>query len=487
MGKLIKVVQTVAKNRVVLFLFSRYATYFIQFINSLFIAVYLGPYYLGIWGFISLIIQYVNQINFGIAHSVTAIISVHKKQDFYVQKIIGTSLTMLLGLSLVVVLFFVANAVFNLQIGAKYSFSIYAPLVVLIGILGYFNSLFASIFRVYGRLFEIAFNQTVFPLLILAAIIFFKNDELLWALVIANFLAFLISFILFVSRSPISLKPTFIFSLFKQIQKKGWHLFVYNTSFYFIIISTRSFVSGFYSVEEFGYFTFAFSLANVVLMLLQAFSFLIFPKMLNRFASSTDAQNNELLERLRDAYVTTSHLLVHIAILLFPLFLVVFPQYSNVSEAFVLIALAVVLYSNSFGYSGLLIAKGNEKRLSRLSLFALIINVAIAALLIKLVHVPFDMVIIATMISYFIYVLMLGFMGRKMLGLNTSLISVIKDIYPLRLLIPYVTTLVMLFISVPEYYYSISLSLFLILNFTVLSKLKTLMKSIISNPNFINI
>ena len=89
MEKLIKVVQTVAKNKVVLFLFSRYATYFIHFINSLFIAVYLGPYYLGIWGFISLIIQYVNQINFGIAHSVTAIISVHKKKDIMRRKLLG--------------------------------------------------------------------------------------------------------------------------------------------------------------------------------------------------------------------------------------------------------------------------------------------------------------------------------------------------------------------------------------------------------------
>ncbi|MDB4293008.1 oligosaccharide flippase family protein [Maribacter sp.] len=487
MEKLIKVVQTVAKNKVILFLFSRYATYFIHFINSLFIAVYLGPYYLGIWGFISLITQYVNQINFGIAHSVTALISVHKKKEFYVQKIIGTSLTMLLGLSLVVVLFFIANAVFNLQLGAKYNFSTYAPIVVLIGILGYFNSLFSSVFRVYGRLFEIAFNQTVFPLLILASILFFKKDELLWALVGANFLAFLVSFVLYVSRSPVSLKPTFIFSLFKTIQKKGWHLFVYNSSFYFIIISTRSFVSGFYSVEEFGYFTFAFSLANVVLMVLQAFSFLIFPKLLNRFASATADQNNALLKKLRDAYVTTSHLLVHIAILLFPLFLVVFPQYSSVSEAFVLIALAVVLYSNSFGYSGLLIAKGHEKRLSRLSLLALIINIITAFVLIRVFHVPFAMVIIATMISYFIYVFMLGVMGRKMLGLPTSLVSVVKDIYPLRLLIPYVTTLGLLFFSVPEYYYILSLILFVVLNFKVLSKLKTLMKSIISNPNFINI
>ena len=487
MSKFTSIIKTALKNKVVLFLFSRYGTYFIHFINSLFIAVYLGPYYLGIWGFISLITQYLNHINFGIIHSVTAIISVKKNHELYVQKIIGTSLTMLIGLSIIVILFFISDEVFNLNLGAKYNFSTYVPIVVLIGILGYFNSLFSSIFRVYGRLFEIAFNQTVFPVLILLAIIFYNKDELLWALVGANFLAFLLSFILYIIKTPIKLKPIFIYRLFKLIQIKGWHLFIYNTSFFFIIISTRTFISGFYSVEEFGYFTFAFSLANVVLLLLQAFSFLIFPKMLNRFAAATNNQNVALLEKVRDAYVTTSHLLVHMAILFFPLFLLLFPQYKIASEAFKLIALSIVLYTNSFGYSGLLIAKGYEKKLGRLAFLALVANVIFALILIEIFHVPFTLVILATMLSYFIYVFMQGLMGRKMLKLNTSIIAVIKDIYPLRLLAPYLLSLVFIFFSVPDMYFIFSLILFLTLNFKVLLKLKDILRTIILKPNFINI
>ncbi|MEQ8217970.1 MAG: hypothetical protein RH981_07035 [Arenibacter sp.] len=487
MGKFTRTIKTALKNKVVLFLFSRYATYLIHFINSLFIAVYLGPYYLGIWGFITLIIQYLNHVNFGIAHSVTAIISIHKSKELYVQKIIGTSLTMLIGLSLIVVLLFTTNEIFNLNMGSKYNFSTYAPMVLLIGILAYFNNLLSSIFRVYGRLFEIAFNQTIYPLLILLAIIFFKIDELLWALVGANFLAFLFSFILYVIKTPVKLKPIFILRLFKLIQIKGWHLFVYNTSFFFIVISTRSFVSGFYSVEEFGYFTFAFSLANVILLLLQSFSYLIHPKMLNRFASASNNKNAELLEKVRDAYVTTSHLLVHVAILFFPLFLLLFPQYESASEAFKLISLSVVLYTNSFGYSGLLVAKGYEKKLGKLSFLALIINIITAFILIKVFHVPFTLVIIATMFSYFIYVFMLGFMGRSMLQLDTSFLAVIKDIYPIRLLAPYLLSLCLILFSAPDHYFILSLILFMMVNFKVLLKLKSIVKSIIHNPNFINI
>lgn len=487
MNKFLPIIKSALKNKVLLFIFSRYGTYLIHFINSLFIAVYLGPFYLGVWGFITLVTSYMNHLSFGIADSVTAIISIKKDEELYVQKVIGTAITMLLGLSVVAILLFAINALFNLDLGSKYEFSTYAPVVVFIGVLAYFNTLFNHVFRVYGKLFEIAFSQTIFPVLMLLAIIFFKDKALLWAMVFANFSAFLLSFLLYFFRMPIKIKPIFVYSLFKSIQIKGWHLFVYNTSFYFIVISTRTLVSGFYSVEEFGYFTFAFSLANVILLLLQSMAYLIYPKILNRFASAKNSDNADMLNKLRDAYVTTSHLLIHLAIFIFPIFLLLFPQYNNASNAFKLIALSVLLYTNSFGYSGLLVAKGFEKKLGRLSFTALIINVLGALALIKLFNVPFTLVVLATMLSYFVYVFMLGKMGRQMLELETSFVAVIKDIYPLRLLIPYVLSLVFILFSVPDYYFIISLVLFVIINFRVLLNLKSIVKTIILNPNFINI
>lgn len=487
MDKFLKIFKTAFKNKVVLFIFSRYGTYLIHFINSLFIAVFLGPFYLGVWGFITLITSYLNHLNFGIVHSVTAIISVHKSKELYVEKIIGTSITMLIALSLLIVVFFISNAVFDFNFGAKYNFSLYAPAVVLIAILAHFNNLLSSIFRVYGKLFEIAFQQTIFPILISVAIIFFKSSDLVWALVGANFFAFLFAFILYVIKSPVKLKPSFIKRLFKTIQIKGWHLFIYNSSFFFIIISTRSFVSGFYSVEEFGYFTFAFTLANVMLLLLQAFSYLITPKILNRFASANNNQNIELLERLRDAYVTSSHLLIHAAVFIFPFFIALFPKYSDSLDVFKLIALSIVLYTNSFGYSGLLVAKGYEKKLAYIALFALIINVICALILIKIILVPFSLVILATMMSYFIYVLMLGYLGRKMLNLKTSMFAILNDIYPLRLLIPYLLSLGLIVFSALDGFFVLPLLIFLILNFKVLLKIKHVIKAIILNPNFINI
>lgn len=481
------VLKIFVKNKLILFLFSRYGTYLIHFINSLFIAAFLGPYYLGVWGFINLIIQYLNHINFGITHAVTTLISVNKSKESYIEKVIGTSITMLIILSSFAILFFLVNHIFSFNIGSKYNFYTYAPFVVLIGVLGYFNSLFSSIFRVYGRLFEIAFQQTILPVLIFCSILIFKKEALLWGLVGANFFAFLAAFIMYVAHSPVKLQPIFDLKLFKLIQTKGWHLFIYNTSFFLIVISTRSLISGFYTVEEFGYFIFAFSLANVVLMLLQAFSFVIFPKMLNLFAKSTKEKNIEVLGKVRDAYVTISHLLIHCAIFVFPAFLYLFPQYLSSSEAFKLISLAIVLYTNSFGYSGLLIAKDYEKQLGKLAFSVLVVNILFALILIKVILVPFTSVIIATMLSYFIYVYIQGRMGRRLLDLKTDIKSVWKDIYPLRIFLPYLISLGLVLFSAPSICFLLPLLLFVIGNFRVLLSFKTVLRQIILNPNFINI
>lgn len=487
MSKYIELLKKVAKNKVLHYVVSRYATFLIQFVNSLFIAVYLGPYYLGIWGFITLVIQFLNQINLGITHSVNAIISIHKNKEWYVQKVVGTSFTMLLGLSLIVILLLVINIVFNLNLGGKYDFSSYGFSVVLISILGYFNSLFSNVFRVYGRIVEIAINQSAFPLLMLVAIFIFKGEDLLHALVGANLIAFLISFILYLFKSPVTLRLLWIGRLIKTIQVKGWYLFVYNTSFYMIIISTKTFISSYYSVEEFGYFTFAFALGNVILLFLQSLSFLITPKLFNRLASASTEKAASILEMVRNSYITTSHLLIHLAILLFPLFLMFFPQYNQSLVVFKLIALTVVLYTNSFGYSGLLIAKGYEKKLGQLSFLALLINILLALVLIKVFYVPFTYVIIATMVTYFIYVFLLGRIGRRKLKFKSNVLSVLKDIYPIRLIIPYLISLCLIIFSAPNFYFGLPFILFLLLNYEALKEIKPLIKEVFLKPEFIDI
>ncbi len=142
MGKLLLFVGNGLRNPAILYMLSRYGTYAIQFVNSLFIAVYLGPYYLGIWGFINLVISYLAQINLGIPHAVNVMVSVKKTDLDYSKRIIGNGVSMIIGLCFLVVLFFVLTMFFGVKLGDKYQFSQYVIPVGIIAILTHFNSLF---------------------------------------------------------------------------------------------------------------------------------------------------------------------------------------------------------------------------------------------------------------------------------------------------------------------------------------------------------
>ena len=118
---------------------------------------------------------------------------------------------------------------------------------------------------------------------------------------------------------------------------------------------------------------------------------------------------------------------------------------------------------------------------------ALSINILIAYILSSVFCVPFAFLIIATMITYFIYVFLLSRMGRKMLKLNISTMVVIKEIYPVRLVLPYFLSLAFIFLSLSSFWFIIPVLLFIILNFKVLQNLKIFATTIILNPKFIDI
>lgn len=487
MADFLRLIKNAFKNPAILYVISRYGTYIIQFINSLFIAVYLGPYYLGIWGFITLIIGYIDQFNLGISHSVNAIISVRKSDLEYVKKIIGNGISMVFCLSIVIIMFVLLNKIGLVQIGTKYNFQIFILPVSFIAILTHLNALFSNIFRVFGKIHAIAINQSLYPIIVLFLILLFRGEKLLWAMLFANCIAFFFSFILYLVQSPISIKPLFEWKFIKLIQIKGWHLFVYNTSFYLILLTTRSFISENYSISEFGYFTFSYSLANAVLLLLNSISFLIYPKLLNRFASSNNMHINMILTKVRTAYISLSHLLIHFVIMIFPLFMYFFPAYTESSSVFKITALTVVLYTNSFGYQGLLIARGKEKLLGYIAFGALILNILLSAFAVHIVNVTFDLVIISTLITYFIYVAFIGKFGKQIISKNMNLLSAIKEIFPWRMIIPFIISLIFIFVASNEWIFIIPFTLYIFLNLKDLMTIKSIILKIINEPNFINI
>lgn len=475
------------RNPIFSYIFSRYLTYGVQFVNSVLIAVLLGPLYLGIWGFISLIVQYLAQTNFGISHSTNAIISTKKDNHRYISIIVNNSFSMTAVLCGLVLIVFCLNYVTSWNIGAKYDFLHYSWFVALIAITAYYNSLYSTIFRVYGKLKEIAFNQSIFPVLTVLLLPFFKGELLLKMMVWVYLISNVVSLLIYVVNSPFRIKMSLSLKVWKIIQRKGLYLFIYNSCFYLIIISTRTFISTYYTIEDFGVFTFAFSLGNVILLMFDSFSFVIFPKVLNKFYNASLLESASFLDKIRKSYITGTHFIVHIVILVFPCFLYMFPSYSSALGCFRLIVLTLALLTNSFGYQGLLIAKNREKLLGIVSLCCLGTNVAISLFLILAVKVKYQDVILATTLSYLSYSISISYFGNRLLGRSSSLLKSISTILPVNLLIPFLISLTFTLFELDNLYFFIPLLLFIILNYDRYMDMKNSILSLANNPKLTEI
>ena len=485
-------VLSLLSNKVLLYLVSRYFTYFIQFVTSLIIAVKLGPYYMGIWGFVLLVLNYFQQCNFGISYSFP-VFYVHYKEDN--EKIDGylvNSLLLIGVLCFLISFLFIYYFIFGIAVFDKYHLQGYAFWVLVIAILQHYQSFFIQLFRVKNRFFSVAFCQSIVVILNFICVFFFEGENLIRALIAGYVLGLLMCVLLFFIYKDLpdlkSIKFSFIIQ--KEILKKGFFLFLYGSCFYFIVITIRTIVSAYYTVEEFGLFTFSFTLAHAILLLLEAVSFLIAPKLLSKLSSNDSVELIETISSIRMLFITSAHFLIYVALILFPLLIEFFPKYLNALTSLNLIAVSILANSNVMGYAELLIAKNQERTLSKLAFCALLVNCTIGYLFVKLLHVSFDYVILATMIAYIIYSFSVMWNGEKIIHkriYKSDVPSLLIRYFPLRLLLPYVSSVVVSIMQLGSVFMIIPLLLFLTLNVTLYSPMKDTILKILHKPEVVNV
>ncbi|WP_293667470.1 hypothetical protein [uncultured Parabacteroides sp.] len=476
----------VGRNKVLLYVTSRYVTYGIQFVNSMFIAIALGPEYLAIWGFINLILQYIAQFNAGVPYSLNVLLSINKNDKLKVESLLSTALFLYVILSVIIVLVFLLLHLAGIDIGSKYSFDKYMVVVVIIAVITHFNTIYTNYFRIMNKLLEIVFFQSIVPLSMLIAICFAKGEKLvlliLWIMLVGQ----LLSLLLYLKNSHLKYyKPDF--SLIKPLLRKGVFLFFYNTCFYCILLSTRTVVSSDYEIKEFGFFTFSFTLANTIMLLFDSFSFLIYPKTINRFNKANGEEIVRILNLIRVNYITSIHFAMYVFLLLFPLIINLFPQYKSVFKCFGFMALTVVFYGNCFAYSCLLTARGKEQLLSILAFVVLIVNIALALFISKVLKLGYEYVILATLISYMFYNILLSFFSYRMFNLSFSLKSIFAENFTLRLFLPFSIAFIILAFEFHWIAYLSLLILFVVLNWKQIVEIKNTIIRILYNPTIINI
>lgn len=475
------------KNKVVFYLFSRYFTYFIQFVTSVLIAAQLGPYYLGIWGFVLLLLNYFGQCHFGISTSFNILYIHNKDSEKAKNSYISNSLILNGYLAILVLVLLVLYYITGGDWFKKYHSDRYFAVICFIAILQYFQQFLTFLFRVKNKLLLVALCQTLIVLLSFVCVLLLKGEGLILGLIWSYFISYAAVILIAFFSHDYPSKSEFSFSIKtqKEILSKGLYLFLYNSCFYFIVISIRTIVSSNYEVDEFGLFTFSFTMAQAVILLLDSINFIIYPKIIDRLSVTDNNMVYKTLEAYRIAYITTSHFLIYFALIAFPILIYLMPKYSNGLTSLNLIALSVLMNTCGAGYSTMLISKNKEKLSSILSIVSLALNIVIALFLVHVLKVTFDYVILATLFTYLIYAFAVTYFGNKCIGQN-SITTTIKHFLPIRMLVPYIVAMIVCVFK-QEIFIWLPLIFFIILNFNDLKKVLNMGKAIIYNPNKVDL
>ncbi|WP_214228851.1 oligosaccharide flippase family protein [Pedobacter sp. B4-66] len=467
---MIKLIKSLYTNKVVSFMITKYLAFGLQIINSMLIAKYLGLYFFGIYGFITLVLQYINYTNFGVYYSYQVIFASKNEMTSEEQKRLTSSafwslvaISIALFVGVIVVL-----SVDSLNLNDKYNFKEFIVPVITIGILVHFNNLFITIFRLFGKVKTINIYSLIPPVFQFIALFVFKGKELLWAVVLALLISHVIGLLLFIYYSPIK-GIVFGFpklSYVKELFRRGFFLLCYALSFYGIIITARTLVSYYYSIEDFALFNFSNSISQAIFLLLGSLNYLFYPKLINVLSNKTDSRELiDFIEKIRKFYLTLTLLIILFSLLAMPVLFLYLPSYHKASKSLQLLLLGQLLIDNSYGYSTLLVQRGKENILTIIACFTAAL-VAILSMIFHHFQLSFESVAIAVVISVLFYNFFVIYYGNKLTRQFSSFLSLFRYIYKVELFAPVVFYIFLSFIIKENYLViSLTIGLYLILNY----------------------
>ena len=479
--------KSAVKNKIFWYIASRYGVMGLQFLTTIFIAVKLGAYYFGIWSFIILLTTIGGQFNWGIGTAVTVLCVQHKEDEQKCLDYIFNSLCLVLFTAVLPAVITAYDRFFGIPLFEKYHLNNLIYAICLLVILQYFANLFINIFRFRNKLIEVMIQQTLWPILMFCLIFCATGKTLLFLLVSGYVFASLLALAIFVYRSRKEcFKGHFSARTSRELFRKGFFLFLFNACFFLIVLSTKTMISSYYPVEEFGYFSFAFALANGVNLLLESFLFLVTPKVIDLLKGNDFTTITSTLVTLRKNYMIPLYLLFYAVLPCRAVFFHFLPKYQASFLPFLLILFTLISYSICFGYSTLMIAQNKEKLLALLVGGALLLNIVSVYVLIKIYSVTFEYAVLGTAITYLIYSSVVNAIALRLLK-NFSWKVLLKESFPACQSLLWIITFFMVLAHLHPVFLLIPLLLYIVLNLKELRIFLGNVRKLIKNESLINI
>lgn len=481
----------ILSNRALWYLISRYFAFGIQFLFTSVLAASLGAYSFGLWGYLLLILQYLEQINYGVGNSSNILISKDPSNKEKAQQIFSNSFVLTLVISLINsggFFLFLYTDIFPKAYTEILSRS--AIYLVAIGALFYLQTLLSNICRIYGRLLEMLVFQSVVHIVLMLILLVEREQTSIQHLLMGYLCSYLASFLFIFLRSPLQFRLKDIsWRMMRAVFLKGIYLFFYATAIYFILYIFRSFVSANCSIKEFGIFSFSFTIVTAVLTLLSSFTTLIFPKMINRFSRFEEKNALESLLKFREQYLFVAGIIVLLAMLLYPYAIMFFPEYSNSVDIFALLSIALLMQFDGSIFSTFLMSKDCEKQLALFAGVSLIGTIVILLLLANGIACSYKYYTIAPFIGYIVFsYLSLMHTNKITLGRKPSLGMLFNgQFFRFSIFLPIIVGGMLLVLYPKPLLLLLILPFYILLNRETFKQTCTLLLRISKEKSFINI
>lgn len=403
------------KNKIVLFTASRYLSYGLLFVRGFLLAKFLGPYFFGIWGVITLYQQYISFSGLGLQYAINTELAITEQdQKDKITRLIGTSIVMTFWILCVLLVVSVVVQFAHIELFKSKDSYQYAISIFLIGALQHFQQLFFNIYRVYNLLFKVAVSEVLVALATLVVVFIFQKEDLLSALLISWIASLLISNILFIIKPPFKISLKFSKQEAKILLNLGLPLLFYSISFYLIMISSRTIISVFYDVEVMGYYSFANNIANATLLGINAIAWIFYPIIINKLKEGTPQDEvKSVLEKVTNLYSTTVTFVVFIAIILSPIIYLYLDKYTPTKGALNILLLAQAIMASNFAFNTLAIARKKQNTIAIYSFIGMFIAVGLG-LLFAFLKLPFAWLAVSVFIGYMVFSILVIRFGLKL-------------------------------------------------------------------------
>lgn len=406
------------KKNEIIFVGLRYLSFGLVGIRGFVLAYYLGPYFLGIYGYLMLYQQYLSYSSLGFNYSINSELAILNFENGKEQiRIINSAFTGIFFISIFIcvvslIAYFYKVSLFPIEKSYQY-IAVLAPLAILIN----FQQIFVNIFRLQKKLTPIIIGEFFLSIGLLAIIFFFKGLTLINA-IFYGWIALLLVIILiyrFIYRSKISYDTRRI----KPLLKSGIPLLIYAFSYYLMNLMVRTLIGAFYPTEIMGYFSFANNITTAIMLGLDTITWLIFPSIIAKLSDSTLHKDD--LKRYLIIFTNKLSALVIIivglSIVALPAVFYFLPQYRPIQFSLIILLINQVIFNSGFAFISLCIARKMHGKIAVISLASVLIGIAFG-LLFCYSNVSYIWLVVANIIASMFFLNILIYFVSKRFGLK---------------------------------------------------------------------